>query len=109
MQDCTMDRISQETLRRVGENDETLTELSIRDYGDGGIFNSTANGDDYSRLGTFIGENTHLTTLNVAVCEELALKNITENFLMVSFTTHRLVHWSLIVSLLFVVETSLAE
>ena len=75
-----MDRISQETLRRVGENDETLTELSIRDYGDGGIFNSTANGDDYSRLGTFIGENTHLTTLNVNVYEGLALKNTNREF-----------------------------
>ena len=80
MQDCTMDRISQETLRRVGENDETLTELSIRDYGDGGIFNSTTNGDDYSRLGTFIGENTHLTTLNVNVYEGLALKNTNREF-----------------------------
>ena len=76
-----MDRVSQETLRRVEENDETLTELSIRDYGDGGIFNSTANGDDYSRLGTFIGENTHLTTLTVAEeYERPAFKNTNREF-----------------------------
>ena len=74
-----MNRVSQETLRRVEENDETMTELYIGDYGGVGELNS-ANGDDYSRLGTFIGENTHLRTLTVTEYERQALKNTNAEF-----------------------------
>ena len=49
-------------LRRVEENDETLTKLYIGDYYDGDI-----SGSDYSQLGAAIGENTHLTTLDVGL------------------------------------------
>ena len=71
----------QETLRRVEENDATLTELNI-----GGLdninllsygnfhFNSN-NSKDYSRLGASIGKNTHLTTLKVTLYEIPSLKN----------------------------------
>ena len=58
-----MDSHSQETLRRVQENDDTLESLWIGiDYnGDSnGGFNSSS-GSDFSTLGTCIGENTHLT------------------------------------------------
>ena len=49
-------------LRRVEENDETLTKLYIGDYYDGDI-----SGSDYSQLGAAIGENTHLKTLTVVL------------------------------------------
>ena len=71
----------QETLRRVEENDATLTELNI-----GGLDNinllshgnfhfNSSNTRDYSTLGTFIGQNTHLTTLKVTLYELPALEN----------------------------------
>ena len=63
-----MDSRSQETLRRVEENDDTLVALRIgNDYRIG--FNST-DGYDFSRLGTCIGENTHLTTLTVVLPDD---------------------------------------
>ena len=52
---CNMDSQSQETLRRVEENDAELTELLICGaYGQDDRFNST-DGDDFSRLGDYIG------------------------------------------------------
>ena len=71
-----MDSRSQQTLRRVQENDDTLTELRIcrRD----GIFIST-DGNDYSRLGTCIGENTHLTKLVVILRDALRALDVTND------------------------------
>lgn len=59
-----MDSISQETLRRVESNDDTLTMLKIKNcnFDRNGRFNSS-DGRDFSTLGSSIGENTHLTTL----------------------------------------------
>ena len=54
---------SPQTLRRVQENDDTLESLWIGGRRD---FRSSV-GDDYSRLGAAIGENTHLTKLNVVL------------------------------------------
>ena len=65
----------QETLRRIEQNDDTMKKLWIGDSryclddsGTGGAFNSRV-GNDYSRLGASIGENTHLTTLTVVLGE----------------------------------------
>ena len=66
-----MDSRSQETLRRIQENDDTLTELEIGgnyyngDSSNGG-FNSSS-GNDFSTLGTYIRENTHLTKLHIGL------------------------------------------
>ena len=66
----------EETLRKVEENDAGLKSLLI-----GGqfalclqdrLFNST-NGDDFSRLGAAIAENTHLTSLVVNLSDTYAL------------------------------------
>ena len=71
-----MDSRSQETLRMVEENDDTLTKLRIGiDYNIG--FNST-DGDDFSRLGAAIEENTHLTDLWVVLSHAVAL-DVTNN------------------------------
>ena len=64
-----MDNSSQETLRRVQQNDDTLTGLylgkwSITSNDPRGRFNSY-NGSDYSKLGAAIGESTNLTKLDV--------------------------------------------
>ena len=64
-----MDNRSQETLRRVQQNDDTLTELYIGNFSptyDEQPFNSN-DGRDYSRLGACIGENTRLTKLVVVL------------------------------------------
>ena len=59
-----MDSHSQETLRRVEENDAELTELRICEASRDGVFIST-DGADFSRLGAAIGKNTHLQRLAV--------------------------------------------
>ena len=77
-----MNRYSQETLRRVEQNDETLKELRMGHFGgvnDDGLYFSR-DGNDYSRLGAFIGENTHLTTLNVNVSDVASLSLAQEDF-----------------------------
>ena len=64
-----MDVNSQDTLRRIEENDYDLTELWIGNYDvDGGFKSSDAS--DYSRLGTAIGNNNHLEDLIVALDDE---------------------------------------
>ena len=68
---------SQEILRRVTQNDPSLTKLrlvSIADniYGDEGEFHSD-NSDDYSTLGAAIANNTHLTRLAVILSDDLPL------------------------------------
>ena len=57
-----MDNLSREMLRRVDQNDTTLTELwiGIEDF----ISN---NAMDWSRLGDCIGENNHLTELHIDI------------------------------------------
>ena len=73
-----MDSQSQKTLRRVEENDAKLTDLWICDAHDqDGLFNST-DGDDFSRLGAAIEENTHLTDLWVVLSHAIAL-DVTNN------------------------------
>ena len=65
-----MDSRSQETLRRVQENDDTLKSLQIQIGGRSGFgprWFKSSDGDDYSTLGTYIKENTHLTKLEVAL------------------------------------------
>ena len=67
---------SQETLRRVKENDETLKNLwigepaleMIMELGDhGGVFNPSYDDSEFSKLGEYVAENTHLTTLSFNV------------------------------------------
>ena len=71
-----MNCFSQETLRRVQENDDTLTELRIGFDYEGGI--NSRSGSDFSTLGTFIGENTHLQHLQFVFSETVAL-DVTNN------------------------------
>ena len=58
-----MDSLSQNTLRRVEQNGAALSKLRIggANY-DADAFTSSY-GDDYARLGTAIGNNTHITNL----------------------------------------------
>ena len=58
-----MESYSEETLRRVRQNDATLTQLVICYSGEDGGFSS--DDADYSQLGTAIAQNTHLTELQV--------------------------------------------
>ena len=59
-----MDSRSQETLRRIEQNDDQLTTLWMGNSNYGGGFRSS-DASDYSRLGAAIGNNTHLTNLQV--------------------------------------------
>ena len=67
-----MNELSIETLRRIEQNDDSLEHLYLcsEDYGDGEArgFNSNVP-SDFSRLGASIGNNTHLTTLDVDTSE----------------------------------------
>ena len=70
-----MNSQSQETLRRVTQNDPLLTELTLDDYidcDDDGEFYSE-NSDDYSTLGAAIASNTHLESLEVTLSDDLPL------------------------------------
>ena len=58
-----MESYSEETLRRVRQNDATLTQLVICYSGEDGGFSS--DDGDYSQLGAAIAQNTHLTELQV--------------------------------------------
>ena len=73
----------QETLRRIEQNDDTMKKLWIGDSTDNldltddtGIFNSRV-GNDYSRLGESIGENTDLTRLVVEFSDDIRGHEIT--------------------------------
>lgn len=66
-----MDEISQETLRRVENNDDELTKLSISSIV-GTVSNSrnmfwSDNNNDYSRLGSSIAENTNIKHLDISL------------------------------------------
>ena len=69
-----MDSISQETLRRVESNDDTLTTLKIKNcnFDRNGRFNSS-DGRDFSTLDSSIGENTRMTKLVVVLNDDIAL------------------------------------
>ena len=75
-----MDSKSQNTLRRLQQNDATLKEISL---GDGqhyssnshGMFNST-NSEDYSQLGSLIATNTHLSKLIISLIGISAMEDI---------------------------------
>ena len=74
-----MSNEQRETLRRVEQNDETLDELSLGyNIGDG-CFDSS-DGNDYSTLGRFIGENTHLTKLYIKLRASIALDVTNRDF-----------------------------
>ena len=73
---------SQETLRRVNQNDPSLTELSLINsiYVDEGEFYSYSS-DDYSTLlGAAIANNTHLETLAVILSDDLPLGVVDRGF-----------------------------
>ena len=78
-----MDSHSQETLRRVQQNDDTLNTLQLCQgtsmFDGAGRFNSN-DGSDYSKLGAAIGENTHLTTLDVNLSDGIMLDVIHTGF-----------------------------
>ena len=57
-----MDPSSLQTLRRVEENDATLTELHIG--GVGNVHFNSSNSRDFSHLGTSIAQNTNVQTLS---------------------------------------------
>ena len=69
-----MDELSIGTLRRIEQNDDSLTHLYLgKDWGDfcgdeEGGFNSNFS-FDFSRLGASIGNNTHLTQLDVDISD----------------------------------------
>ena len=74
-------QVRQETLRRVEDNDSTLTNLRIgSDFIgiDGAFFSSV--GDDFSRLGDYIVENTHLTRLDISLANNIALDVTNDGF-----------------------------
>ena len=64
-----MDNCSQETLRRIEQNDTEFTGLQ-----------TSSDASDYSRLGVAIGNNTHLKTLVVALDEEGSLDVASNEF-----------------------------
>ena len=57
-----MEDNSQDTLRRIEQNDAQFMDLQIGNYHYLGWFKSS-DSSDYSRLGTAIGNNTHITKL----------------------------------------------
>ena len=66
-----MDELSIETLRRIEQNDDSLEHLylGLENHDDEvGIFNSNVP-SDFSRLGASIGNNTHLTQLDIDISE----------------------------------------
>ena len=71
-----MDKRSRKTLRKIEQNYASLRELMIGRRFVGisftGAFTSS-DSEDYSRLGAAIGNNTHLTRLEVADFDESAL------------------------------------
>ena len=65
---------SQETLRRVAQDDPSLTELTLdNNYGADDEEFYSDNSDDYSALGAAIANNTHLETLEVTSSNDLPL------------------------------------
>ena len=72
-----MDERSQETLRRVQQNDDTLTTLRINTLGTEEDGKFTASGVDgaYSQLGTSIGSNTHLKKLIIHIDNDMQLSS----------------------------------
>ena len=85
-----MDGHSQETLRMVEENDDELTRLWICGGIPGsGVFTST-DGDDFSRLGAAIGENTHLQYLEVELYELVTNNNEFYDGLKKNSSIHKL-------------------
>ena len=69
-----MDRHSNFTLDSIARNDSSCTELWIGYQHTFGSFTSSDN-NDFSALGTAIGNNTHLTYLHIAPCPGLDVTN----------------------------------
>ena len=69
-----MNNNSRETLRRVTQNDPSMTELRLADnnYNVAGNFYSDSS-DDYSTLGAAFANNTHLEKLIVRLSDDLLL------------------------------------
>jgi len=76
-----MNSFSQETLRKAETNNSNLTTLILREENNihNGSFHSNL-GDDYSLLGEYIGNNTHLQTLMVEHNNTLALSVREQDF-----------------------------
>ena len=69
-----MDSVSKDTFSRIEQNDPSTTELIIPEE-----FNSS-DGDDFSRLGTSIAANTHLTKLLVYLSDIVTLSETNKEF-----------------------------
>ena len=95
---------SQDTLRRVEQNDAQFTELLIGYVNNDGGFTSS-DASDSSRLGTAIGNNTHLTNLvvNLRANQALDIRQIMSS-LMDSNEIHLSVTLNLIVTSKFSLE-----
>ena len=71
-----MNNNSRETLRRVTQNDPSLTALRISSFNTDRVSNGefySDNSDDYSTLGAAIANNTHLERLAVLLSDDLPL------------------------------------
>ena len=71
-----MDNNIQNILRRVTQNDPSLTTLILDNnniYGDDSFMFYSDNGDDYSALGAAIANNTHLAKLEFTLSDDLPL------------------------------------
>ena len=71
-----MENNSQEILRRVNQNDPSLTTLTLLDTNNYGVTDGdfySDNSDDYSTLGVAIANNTHLVILMVILSDGLPL------------------------------------
>ena len=95
-----MNNHSQDTLRRIEDNDSTLTTLRIGScfigpldfIGIDGAFFSTV-GDDFSRLGDYIVENTHLTRLDISLDNGIALDVENSAFMTASNKINLFISW----------------
>ena len=78
---------TEQILRRIEQNDHTLTKLDIGSYySDYAIFKYCR--PDWSRLGTVIADNTHLVELEVKLDENVVIEVTDETLLNGLKQTH---------------------
>ena len=78
-----MDNNSQEILRKVTQNDPSLTQLRLIGYNNYGVADDefySDIGDDYSTLGAAIANNAHLEKLAVTLYDDLPLGEADRGF-----------------------------
>ena len=99
-----MNSNSQETLRRIEQNDVSCKGLTIGYSGIGGFKSSDAG--DYSRLGAAIGDNTHLKKLwmNLGNGLNQAWTRQTMSSSMASNKIHLLKTWYLVAAIKLLLE-----